>query len=437
MTKRGCVVLASVAFACALGACALVDPVDSRYDTVSRSLAKARNEGIFLNLVRASHDYPLSFTTIANVTPTMTNTSSLALPSFLFGPHIIPVPGSAATIAAPQFTPGRDVIFGNTTASNSTAVSTNFNVATQETGSFYDGFLKPIDLQILDYFIRQDYSRELLFWLFADSIELKLGNHILGMRYDPPNDYGCDRKDPRHLCLGDYLVIATAAGLTVEEVTAQTGGGSGAGGKGGGGSGGKDSSSGGGGGGGGKGTAIFARFCFNPVLGERAQNQMGEKWQAIKKAFNVSLAGPKCGSHWDPVKDAEKPQPDTLNFNVGPYQFRVVPRSAYGVFEFLGTLMKAQREHAERPERTYLPAGREEIAQPPLLSTVQDDQNVITVVQNETTDCFVHTWFIDGDYCVPENAATTKRIFSLLAQLIAIQTAASDLSITPVVRVIQ
>jgi hypothetical protein len=38
---------------------------------------------------------------------------------------------------------------------------------------------------------------------------------------------------------------------------------------------------------------------------------------------------------------------------------------------------------------------------------------------------------------VPENATTTKRIFSLLAQLIAIQTAASDLSITPIVRIIQ
>ena len=69
-----------------LGACAMVDPVDLRYDTVSRSSSKARNEAIFLNLVRASHDYPLSFTTIANVVPTMTNTSSFALPTFSFGP---------------------------------------------------------------------------------------------------------------------------------------------------------------------------------------------------------------------------------------------------------------------------------------------------------------------------------------------------------------
>jgi hypothetical protein len=38
---------------------------------------------------------------------------------------------------------------------------------------------------------------------------------------------------------------------------------------------------------------------------------------------------------------------------------------------------------------------------------------------------------------VPQYAATTKRIFGLLAQLIAIQTAAGDLSITPIVRIIQ
>src|SRR5271155_535316 len=81
-----------------LSACAVVDPVDSRYDTISRSLAKARNESIFLNIVRAGHDYPLSFDTVSNVTPSITNTSSLGLPNFLLGPLN---PGAAAT-------PGRD-----------------------------------------------------------------------------------------------------------------------------------------------------------------------------------------------------------------------------------------------------------------------------------------------------------------------------------------
>jgi len=75
--------------------------------------------------------------------------------------------------------------------------------------------------------------------------------------------------------------------------------------------------------------------------------------------------------------------------------------------------------------------------QPPMLSSGEPDPNLITVALAGTPQCFVHTWFYDGDYCVPETATTTKRIFSLLAQLIAIQTAASDLSITPIVRVIQ
>ncbi|HMG80156.1 MAG TPA: hypothetical protein VK591_15830 [Xanthobacteraceae bacterium] len=79
------VLLVGALLAGVLGACAVVDPVDNRYDTVGRSLAKARNESIFLNLVRASHDYPLSFTTIANVTPSLTNTTSFSLPSFLLG----------------------------------------------------------------------------------------------------------------------------------------------------------------------------------------------------------------------------------------------------------------------------------------------------------------------------------------------------------------
>ena len=55
------VLLVGALLARARGACAVNDPVDNRSDTVGRSLAKARNKSIFLNLVRASHDYPLSF----------------------------------------------------------------------------------------------------------------------------------------------------------------------------------------------------------------------------------------------------------------------------------------------------------------------------------------------------------------------------------------
>ena len=99
--------------------------------------------------------------------------------------------------------------------------------------------------------------------------------------------------------------------------------------------------------------------------------------------------------------------------------------------------MKLEREGLSPAPDAYISPGRIQVAESPVLATVHDDEALITVVKNLGGECFVHTWFNDGDYCVPEQAATTKRIFGLLAQLIAIQTAASDLSITPIVRIAQ
>jgi len=255
-----------------LSACAVVDPVDSRYDTVSRSLAKARNEAIFLNLVRASHDYPLSFTAIANVTPTMTNTSSFALPTFSFGPANC-LPGLSVATSTTRSTtcsfgtgvPGAATLLTNNTASNSTAVSTNFNISTEETGSFYDGFLKPIDLHILAFFIRQGYPRELLFWLFADSFEYQIGPspvNALGYQYDPPVSYGCAQKSLPGIqakCFREWVWIALLSGLTVEEksIIKESKGASGA-------SGGSSKPV----------TIIVSRFCLSPFLMRQARNQV-------------------------------------------------------------------------------------------------------------------------------------------------------------------
>jgi hypothetical protein len=434
------VLLVGALLAGALGACAVVDPVDNRYDTISRSLAKARNESIFLNLVRASHDYPLSFVTVANVTPSLTNTTSFSLPSFLLGPSARLATGPALS---PGFTPGRDVIFGNTTAGNTTAVSTNFNVSTQETSAFYQGFLKPIDLQTLAYFIRQGYSRELLFWLFTDSFTLTLpGQQPFGYHYSPPDDYGCSQVDPKHRCFIDWVHNAAFTGLTVEEKT-QAASASSSPPKGG---------ASGGGGGSPKGTS-YARFCFSPVLAQQAASSVApalvaEAQSNLDVQRSVLFGTPlTCGSDlWTPEQDRDTAQPDILPLSFSPNKnapgatpisFSITPRSAYGVFVFLGTLMRMQREHLVPSRYAFIPPNRQYAAEPPVLETVHEDPQLMTVVQNLGGQCFVHTWFQDGDYCVPEEAATTKRIFGLLAQLIAIQTAANDLSITPVVRILQ
>ena len=417
------VLLVGALLAGALGACAVVDPVDNRYDTVSRSLAKARNESIFLNLVRASYDYPLSFTTVANVTPSLTNTTSLALPTFLLGPRFPALPTTV----------DRDVVFGNTTAGNTTAVSTNFNVSTQETSAFYQGFLKPIDLQTLNYFIRQGYSRELLFWLFTDSFQLNKGGNLYGYHYNPPDDYGCSREDPLHRCFIDWIHSATLSGLTVEERTVQSSSSAGSGGA-------PDKSS----SPGKPTTTAYARFCLDRILGQQAASTLPREVVVSQTSLRnldvpIQLLYEKeliCRESWD-QDQFSGPQPDTLPLKFGTTTFTIVPRSAYGVFKFLGSLMKVEREQIPAAPYAYIPTDRQYALQPPRLETVHEDPRLVTVVQNMGGQCFVHTWFEDGDYCVPEDAATTKRIFGLLAQLIAIQTAANDLSITPVVRVLQ
>ena len=342
--------LAGTFFAGALTACAMVDPVDSRYDTVSRSLSKARNEAIFLNLVRASHDYPLSFTTIANVTPTMTNTSAFALPNFSIGPpnclltNTFGATGliTGHTTACSYLTgvPGAASALSNNTASNTTAVSTNFNVATQETNAFYGGFLKPIDLTILAYFIRQGYPRELLFWLFIDSFELKTSQGALGYHYNPKDDLGCDPHDRvRHRCFIDWLHSATLNGLTVEEKTQERASGAAKGGSEGASATTKPT------------TYTYARFCFNTVLAGQAQALAAPEFLNANKLdvdfSQVHEAQLQCGSKaWHPEKIAGNPQEDVLplTFANGTVTFRIIPRSAYGVFEFLGTLMKLERE---------------------------------------------------------------------------------------------
>jgi hypothetical protein len=454
---------ASGLLAVAVGACAMVDPVDPRYDTVNRSLSKARNESILLNILRASHDWPLSFTTVPQVNPGMTNETTVGLPNFLVGPsYRAPLVGALGTInptnpgyQLPSGSPMRDVIFGNNTLSNRTNITSSFTVSSLETGTFYNGLLSSVSLHDLNYFIRQGYPRELLFWLFADTVEVFFGSQVIGFQYNPPDDYGCPEREPKRRCFREFVEIATITGLSVEAKTVRPGSGGGGSAKGRGGGG--DSSAadndvtegasnprGGGGGGSGPKTD-YSRFCFDPVLAERGRRAMDpERLRVVQARYlDTFRPSPICGSSWNPGL-TEDEGTDTLQFNVGPLRFKILTRSTNSIYQFLGKVLKEQvrfNQEAVSGEpfllHAYLPPGRED-ERLPLLSTTRDDPKLLTVAPAGAQEpCFVHTWFIDGDWCVPERGASnTKRIFSLLAELLALKTQAADLAITPAVRII-
>src|ERR1700722_9644570 len=344
-----------------LSACAAVDStVAPRYDTVSRSIAQARNESILLNIVRASHDYPLSFSTISQVIPQMTNTTTVGMPSFLEGPNpqCINTNGGAVGAAGiarcltPPGTPGRDIIFGNTNnLTDAIAVQTQFNLSTQETKDFYNALLRPVDLYILDFFIRQGYSRELLFWLFMDSVEVTIANRgTLGFQFNPPYDYGCPQQDPRKRCFREWTELATVTGLSVDQHTEKGENGK---------------------------IASYSRFCFDDVLGRRGQAAMEHaspgRLQYIMAKYvdpgTLQALSPKCGSPW-PKETNTEATTDTLKFRVGPLQFEILPRSAYAIYQFLGKLLRQQNGGLEFDESQIPEYIRKEDIRPEL-STVK------------------------------------------------------------------
>lgn len=264
---------------------------------------------------------------------------------------------------------------------------------------FLDGFMKPMDLQTLNYLFRLGYPREMLLWLFVDSIEVDSDSGSIGTRYDPPNDVGCVAALPHDPCFSDYIRYMTASGLAVDTEYMERGSDSGR-----------------------PITMVYARFCFNSALAQSARGAMGSQhWTEltskmptfVSDAKNVSG---KCGSQWNPDKDEKQPQPDTFSFSVGSKRFKVTPRSALAIFQFLGNLAGLEMD-GQATGQPKMDA--------PQLWTVADDPALFTVSTVESVDpkkCFVSTKFHDRYYCVPNSAQNSKRIFGVLSQLIGIQT---------------
>ena len=121
--------------------------------------------------------------------------------------------------------------------------------------------------------------------------------------------------------------------------------------------------------------------------------------------------------------------PDTLTFEflggpAGRVKYSIVTRSTFGIYRYLGGVLRNQdgmirlRGRKDRSEPQFIP--------------------LLEIVGDLSDGCFVEMHFEEHSYCVPRKGAeTTKDIFSLLAQLIALRTQAGDLGITPAVRVSQ
>jgi hypothetical protein len=408
--------------------CSAVDSsVRPRYDSMNQSAEQARNESILLNIVRASQDAPLNFVAFSSISGTTQLGANAGLPTFLLGPLApLTVATGATNGMATQAVVGppptqRAALFNNSTLSGGGVATTQFTVSPLETKDFYSALMRPVDLPTLNFFIRQGYSRELLFWLFTESVEEIVGGKAYEYRYVPVQpDKGCHTIAGRRKCFPDLIATAVGLGLTVETQSVIRLSGAG----------------------GGRGntsasssrapttiTDIYGRFCFDRLLQDRHELSLTEAGRAegekLKGLMWSARHLPPCRSKWPKVsmEAGSSGNTDTLEFvqpgtPFGDVRYRIVTRSVFGIYQFLGELL--ERHAAEG-----------------LILTDPDDSNLIVVTQGSSEGCFQDAHYLGQTYCIPNDAKNTKRIVQLLAQLVALQTSTQDLAITPLVRVQQ
>ena len=260
-----------------------------------------------------------------------------------------------------------------------------------------------ISLQKLDDAIHSNYPRELLFWLYTDRFEYSLPYLLFGFSYNPPQDLGCNHNDPKHRCYIDWIHLATLNGLTVEGKSQYRPNTAGA-----------------------PSIYTYRRYCFDFQLAMASAALAPTFVKQMESDFDVTsdeaYAGPlECGSaSWQPEKVATQPQSDVLplTFRNGTISLKIIPRSVYGLFEFLGTLIRLQRQGYKVPTDKY-PKSRPWVANiPPQLATAGNEPIVTVTQSRDGGGCFVSASLRNFDYCVPDNAVVTKQVFGFLNQLL-------------------
>jgi len=369
-----------------LSACAAIDHIEPRYENVNHAAANAHNEGILLNIVRASKHIPLNFIAFSKVSGTSNLGMNAGLPRFGLGPDPL------------VFDVNRQAVFSSSVLSGSAAVKNDFDITLLETKDFYNALLGPVDLPTLNFFVRQGYTRELLFWLFTESVRETVGGHTFEYRNDPDPGIACESVRGASRCFSNIVEIALATGLTVQIQTQPAAGTV-------------------------KGT-VLGRLCFDNVLAQRARKFYPPEIFATLQSSSGHR--PRCTDPWP--KTRTDGRTDLLTFEVqgspyGPLRYEITTRSTFGIYQFLGRIL------ATGATERILMYGKLE---------PNEDPRLLAVGPPPPGGCFAELGFDGVRYCIPrEGAENTKRIFSLLAQLLALKTQAGDLVITPTVRTIQ
>lgn len=353
----------------AAAGCAQLDNVDVRTTTMNLSISEADNKSTLLNLARSSLSEPITFAGLSG-----------------FDGH----QGYTAGIQMPNLT----VINGNvtqyTTPGNMAGLSasTDFHYLASNDNATYSALLQPIDPATIGYFIRQEYPRELLFFLVVSQIRVTkqgvsrdyLNNGVSAEEIDLYPEGHTPFEE-----FGTLLQSLIDSGLTAQvDVT----------------------------------TARRSKLCFDrqikPIYIDSPEVVPGSYRPTCAEAMPILSFG----------KDEKitKLPPFASSYKFSDLKsgtsIEISLRSTFGVYRYLGRLiskrvnLRVLRDPAER------------------------DRSIITVVDN-SNDCFVGELYRGRIYCVPNRATTSKRVFSFLHDIVKLYTVQTDKPTTITARLIQ
>ena len=165
-SQRGLLAISTVLISIApLIGCAVVDQYSYRAVAYNLEAEQALEEGLLLNVVRGSQRRPMQFTSVQSISGTASASGNASL-TFPFGAN------SGNALKTGLFSAG---VSGGPT----------FAVPVLDTQEFYQGILNPIQSQLLDFYVHEEYPLAEVFTLFFEKI-------ILRKEHCKPTDHTLD-----------------------------------------------------------------------------------------------------------------------------------------------------------------------------------------------------------------------------------------------------
>ncbi len=192
----------------ALVGCAVVDQYSDRAIVYNLEAEDALDQGLVLNVVRASDQKPMQFTSVQSISGVASASGTAGLNSIPVGPH---------SNATPKIATVTGTVSGGPT----------FTVPVLDTQEFYSGVMSPVSSDLFDFYIHEEFFREEIFRLFIETIAISkhdegcsgARSHTLDCELVFVNNPGADIDFDLFQSLVDYLL---EFGLTTEPISASS-----------------------------------------------------------------------------------------------------------------------------------------------------------------------------------------------------------------------